>query len=224
MKTEYRPIAMRCTQEQFDSIKDRIPLRIKDADFKYEEYLVNNRYGKEVVSSCFEFNKMMTGREVYETFDGELFLDCCGREKGQYKLIGECKGNDGNGCFMDSCGHDCGCFTEEVIKEKDYFVYVNQEQKDTIIKEYLKDKVWKGSELQYREDKNKCWKQINDYDVRIKPQPDYSKEIEALEQKAKENGQKVKIKIELCDGGKIKIDPKKVIKTQPIIIKENFKK
>ena len=33
------------------------------------------------------------------------------------ELIGECKGNNGNGCFMDSCGHDCGCFT---IKERSY--------------------------------------------------------------------------------------------------------
>jgi len=28
----------------------------------------------------------------------------------KYKYVGECNGNDGNGCFMDSCGHDCGCF------------------------------------------------------------------------------------------------------------------
>ena len=33
-------------------------------------------------------------------------------------------------------------------------------------------------------------------EYRIKPQPDYTKEIEALEQKAKENGQKVIIKFE----------------------------
>ena len=33
------------------------------------------------------------------------------------ELIGECKGNNGNGCFMDSCGHDCGCFT---IQERSY--------------------------------------------------------------------------------------------------------
>jgi hypothetical protein len=33
------------------------------------------------------------------------------------KLIGECKGNNGNGCFMDSCGHNCGCFT---IQERSY--------------------------------------------------------------------------------------------------------
>jgi len=37
--------------------------------------------------------------------------------KKEYKYIGECKGNNGNGCFMDSCGHDCGCFT---IQERSY--------------------------------------------------------------------------------------------------------
>jgi len=27
-----------------------------------------------------------------------------------------CTGNNGNGCFMDSCGHDCGC--EGIITEE----------------------------------------------------------------------------------------------------------
>jgi hypothetical protein len=30
--------------------------------------------------------------------------------KQEYEYIGDCKGNNGNGCFMDSCGHDCGCY------------------------------------------------------------------------------------------------------------------
>lgn len=30
--------------------------------------------------------------------------------KQEYELIGECNGNNDNGCFMDSCGHNCGCF------------------------------------------------------------------------------------------------------------------
>jgi hypothetical protein len=30
--------------------------------------------------------------------------------KQEYKYIGECKGNNDNGCFMESPGHDCGCF------------------------------------------------------------------------------------------------------------------
>jgi len=36
----------------------------------------------------------------------------------KYKYIGECTGNDGNGCFMDSCGHNCGCFERvEVVSD-----------------------------------------------------------------------------------------------------------
>jgi hypothetical protein len=34
-----------------------------------------------------------------------------------FELIGECKGNDGNGCFMDSPGHDCGCFVRKPKQE-----------------------------------------------------------------------------------------------------------
>lgn len=26
-----------------------------------------------------------------------------------YKNFIKCTGNSGNGCFMDSCGHNCGC-------------------------------------------------------------------------------------------------------------------
>lgn len=37
--------------------------------------------------------------------------------KKEYKYIGECSGNNGNGCFLDSSGHDCGCFTR-VLKEE----------------------------------------------------------------------------------------------------------
>ena len=35
----------------------------------------------------------------------------------EYKYIGECTGNNGNGCFIDSPGHNCGCFTR-VPKEE----------------------------------------------------------------------------------------------------------
>jgi hypothetical protein len=35
----------------------------------------------------------------------------------EYKYIGECKGNDDNGCFMDSSGHNCGCFSR-ILKEE----------------------------------------------------------------------------------------------------------
>jgi hypothetical protein len=35
----------------------------------------------------------------------------------EYKYIGECRGNNDNGCFMESLGHDCGCF-ERIQKEE----------------------------------------------------------------------------------------------------------
>jgi len=37
--------------------------------------------------------------------------------KQEYEYVGECNGNNDNGCFLDSCGHDCGCFT---IQKKSY--------------------------------------------------------------------------------------------------------
>lgn len=39
------------------------------------------------------------------------------KTKQEYKYIGECTGNNGNGCFLNSPGHNCGCFTR-VPKEE----------------------------------------------------------------------------------------------------------
>jgi hypothetical protein len=67
--------------------------------------------------------------------------------KKEYNYIGECKGNNGNGCFMDSCGHDCGCFTiqermyseEEVIKFGQWLSEFNNldNESEYVIKELL---------------------------------------------------------------------------------------
>jgi hypothetical protein len=90
MKTQYKPIAMRCTKPQFDSIKDKINLPIIDIDnfkdFKDYPYLVNNCVcgGKRVS------NKKMTlcgVVEIIETFNAEYFLDCCGRERPDEEVI-----------------------------------------------------------------------------------------------------------------------------------------
>jgi hypothetical protein len=35
----------------------------------------------------------------------------------EYEYIGECRGNDGNGCFMDSPAHNCGCFVRKPKQE-----------------------------------------------------------------------------------------------------------
>jgi len=120
---------MRCTQEQFESIKDRIKCEIDDlGSFKEFPYLINEYDG--MVS-----NLRTTGnkkREIYETFDAEIFLRACDswedEVKYEYCLMGE-------------------------------------------------------------------WREIR-YPVRLKLQPDYSKEIEVLQLKAKENGMKCVINFE----------------------------
>jgi len=133
-----RKIAMRCTQEQFDSIKDRItyPMEL----LKFENpwiYLTNDYLKKKIVSTSAETE----GREVYETFDAEIFLKAC-----------------------DS---------------------------------WEEEKIWKGEELEVRRVGEGYWRDANnDWEVRIKPQPNYDKEIEALQLKAKENGMKCVINFE----------------------------
>jgi len=73
-----RPIAMKCTQEQFDSIKDRIPLDIYFiTSFEEDNYLVNNYKGYFSVSNCFS----PSYDEIHETFNADIFLEACGVEK-----------------------------------------------------------------------------------------------------------------------------------------------
>jgi len=129
-----RKIAMRCTQEQFDSIKDRIKLKNIDVDFDLKKYpyLTNYYSNIEYYLGSFYESYFNSNYEIYETFDAEIFLKAC-----------------------DS-------WEEEVKYE--YFDGLN-------------------------------WHEVM-HPVRIKPQPDYSKEIEALQLKAKENGMKCIINFE----------------------------
>jgi len=134
-----RKIAMRCTQEQFESIKDEIKLKIRNLDnFKKYPYLINDSFDGVTNLATTTGNK---NREVYETFDAEIFLKAC-----------------------DS---------------------------------WEEEKIWSGSEIQFRSIGEKEWaNHSKDYEFRIKPQPNYSKEIEALQLKAKENGMKCVINFE----------------------------
>lgn len=133
-----RKIAMRCTQEQFDSIKDRINLPI-DIIGRFDEYpyLTNDYAGNKEVGITRMPAKR--NREIHETFNADVFLEACG--------VGV-------------------------------------------------EKIFNHTELQWR-DERKIWNDYTDssknYEWRLKPQPDYSKEIEALQQKAKENGMSVEL-------------------------------
>jgi len=60
------------------------------------------------------------------------------------------------------------------------------------------EKVWKGSDIQFRNpnNENDWFDYLGNYEFRLKPQPNYSKEIESLQEKAKENGMKAVITFE----------------------------
>jgi hypothetical protein len=60
------------------------------------------------------------------------------------ELIGECKGNNGNGCFMDSCGHDCGCFTiqERMYSEEDVLDILYKHTEDLLAGKKLTLEEW----------------------------------------------------------------------------------
>ena len=72
---------MRCTQEQFDSIKDKIN-HVEITDFELFPYLVTDYIGREgVVSNVCTPRR----RETHETFDAKILLEACGVEVGLVK-------------------------------------------------------------------------------------------------------------------------------------------
>jgi len=138
-----RPIAMRCTQEQFESIKDRINSEINSvSSFEIYPYLINFSDSERCISNIRKHNYWDNywnqNPEIHETFNADIFLEACGDEV---------------------------------------------------------EKVWSGDELEI--DFGWGWIEgcsANKY--RLKPQPNYDKEIETLQQKAKENGMSVIINFE----------------------------
>lgn len=126
-------IAMKMTQEEFDSIKGLIYIEEPIDSFKTHIYLINNFLGElGKITNVRDKNKVDFKRKIYEYFDKDIFLNACDIEV---------------------------------------------------------EKVWKGSQMQYLYKGE--WIDCNDNnDFRFKPHPDYSKEIESLQDKAKLNGMK----------------------------------
>ncbi|HMT02304.1 MAG TPA: hypothetical protein PKD00_03190 [Burkholderiales bacterium] len=75
---EFKPVAMKCTQEQFDAIKPKLSscTIIQVTSFTNSPYLVNN-YGGIVknITNIFCDNQ---DRTVYETWNEKIFLEACG--------------------------------------------------------------------------------------------------------------------------------------------------
>ena len=69
-------------------------------------------------------------KEQTKCYCGHTTTCDCGPEepKQDYEYIGECNGNNDNGCFMNSSGQDCGCFIrvpkEEPKQEIDMSKYI----------------------------------------------------------------------------------------------------
>ncbi len=76
-----KPIAMKCTKEQFDAIKHKlVGYEIEFmGSFEIYEYLTNI-YNGYSVSNILENWKNSNNREVHETWNEEIFLNACGIE------------------------------------------------------------------------------------------------------------------------------------------------
>jgi hypothetical protein len=66
----------------------------------------------------------------------------------EYIYKGECKGNNDNGCFLDSCGHDCGCFTREVVTSITLETYKELEENGVYI-HYIPEHYNDGTNLNF---------------------------------------------------------------------------
>ena len=82
-----KALAMKCTQEQWDSIKDRVPeeMIIKNPEkFIKLGYLTNDYDGEGKIS--FTNGNQYIGREIHETFSAKIFLDACGIETDVFEI------------------------------------------------------------------------------------------------------------------------------------------
>lgn len=80
---KFTPIAMKCTQEQFEAIEPKLKgLKIEYiTSFYYHNYLINNLWKQEKsISNIFESTKGEYNRVVHETWNEEIFLKACGIE------------------------------------------------------------------------------------------------------------------------------------------------
>lgn len=81
MKTKFTPIAMRCTQEQFEAIKPK--LKGKDTTiwcFVKYPYLCNNFDNKKMITNISKKNATFKAYKLYKTWDEATFLRACGIE------------------------------------------------------------------------------------------------------------------------------------------------
>lgn len=94
MKTQFTPIAMRCTQEQFDAIRPKLEkhgLKAKDLSrFSNLPYLINYRF-KQInsitnYSERHDWERDLDIKHVYHDWDENVFLQACGIDVDAYSV------------------------------------------------------------------------------------------------------------------------------------------
>jgi hypothetical protein len=101
------PFSKYCKKIILTTDQDLIKDGIQEIDNEFLEWFVENPSCEEVEVDLFPKNS----NKLYEIIIPKE------EPKKEYNYIGECNGNNGNGCFMDNSGHDCGCFIR-VLKEE----------------------------------------------------------------------------------------------------------
>lgn len=137
----FTAVSMRCTEEQFKGLEPILRgngIRISRVDnFKLNVYITNNwaENGTLVIANHVDKHSIMCKNTVYETYDKDLFLACCGLERvytfeEAVELI-----KSGTHAIEKDCDDlellteilkksDCG-FSPEDFKEYYYFWYLN---------------------------------------------------------------------------------------------------
>lgn len=89
MKKEFKPLAMKCTQEQFDAVKGKLENIVELSDFNSQRYLTNKFRGRESISNI-NTDLDDCGREIHETWNEKIFLEACGIENEEdYRITKE---------------------------------------------------------------------------------------------------------------------------------------
>ena len=119
----------------------RIAPDVQAIDDEFLEWFVKN-------PSCEEVEVTYGVLKPFQSEDIGYLIHCPDNEvleepKQEYEYIGECKGNDGNGCFMDNPAHNCGCF-------------VRKPKQETILEDKLKLLVeeWRERQINYETSAN----------------------------------------------------------------------
>ena len=66
----------------------------------------------------------------------------------KYKYVGECDGNNNDGCFLDSCGHDCGCYIRVIDTDVPLSTYKSLEENGVYI-HYVHEHYTDGTNLNF---------------------------------------------------------------------------